>query len=253
MLPPPPPPPMARPVAIIRSTGELSVATSNSPPTSSTPPMGESSPRDGRGSNSTLSPSPPVSSASSSQGNSQPPSDVPPSSRTVVTSPFSVSREYAFSHIHAQPGQLFTYPSISPAMSGVISPTNLSLFTSPVSNPRSSSRSTPIPRWNTPFISLDEDYMMTPLISGNNPENNAGSLMDDERYFSPVVQSGDGIDAGNSQPQQPSGPSGNSAASSPSRVTSTAATNASNTPAAAAAAAAVAITPQTAAKSSQSS
>lgn len=36
MLPPPPLPPMARPVAIIRSTGDLSII--NSPPTSITPP-----------------------------------------------------------------------------------------------------------------------------------------------------------------------------------------------------------------------
>lgn len=36
MLPPPPLPPMARPVAIIRSTGDLSII--NSPPASITPP-----------------------------------------------------------------------------------------------------------------------------------------------------------------------------------------------------------------------
>jgi len=84
------------------------------------------------------------------------------------------------------PLQLFSYPSISPvsamSVSGVISPTNLSLFTSPVTTPRTTPRSTPIPRWNAPFISLDEDYnMITPLMSGNgnNTETNAGALIDD--------------------------------------------------------------------------
>ncbi|KAJ9581190.1 hypothetical protein L9F63_023629, partial [Diploptera punctata] len=193
MLPPPPPPPMARPVAIIRSTGELTVATANSPPASSTPPMvgGEGSPRESRGPNNALSPPPPVVVASSAAASSSSSVDVVPTSRTVVTSPFSVSREYAFTHIHTQPGQLFSYPSISPvsamSVSGVISPTNLSLFTSPVTTPRTTPRSTPIPRWNAPFISLDEEYnMITPLMSGNgnNPESSTATLMDDvrERY-----------------------------------------------------------------------
>ncbi|XP_023722267.1 nuclear factor 1 X-type isoform X10 [Cryptotermes secundus] len=202
MLPPPPPPPMARPVAIIRSTGELTVTTANSPPASSTPPMGgEGSPRDSRGPNNALSPSPPVAVASSVTAASSSSVDVVPTSRTVVTSPFTVGREYAFTHIHSQPGQLFSYSNISPvsamSVSGVISPTNLSLFTSPVTTPRTTPRSTPVPRWNVPFISLDEDYnMITPLMSGNgnNPEASAGALMDDERYFSTVVHTSEGMD-----------------------------------------------------------
>jgi Histone deacetylase complex, SIN3 component len=89
-------------------TGELTVATANSPPASSTPPMGggEGSPRESRGQSSTLSPSPPVVVASSAASSSS--VDVVPTSRTVVTSPFSVSREYAFTHIHTQPGQVST-------------------------------------------------------------------------------------------------------------------------------------------------
>lgn len=93
--------------------------------------------------------------------------------------------------------QLFSYPSLNSvtAMSGVISPTNLSLFSSPVtvnSPMRPVSRhpsAGSLPRWtpptsvnNTgpggPFISLDEDYMMTPLISGNSNETN-NALIDD--------------------------------------------------------------------------
>ncbi|KAK6620148.1 hypothetical protein RUM44_006548 [Polyplax serrata] len=173
MLPPPPPPPMARPVAIIRSTGELA----NSPPTSSTPPMTNSSSPEGHCHDPALSPSPP------SLGTDMPSVRV----SSVVTSPFAVSREYTFSHIHTQPGQLFSYPNVG-GMTGVISPTNLSLFTGPtVSRPQSAApRSTPIPRWNTPFISLDEDYNMMPLMPGGNPDQ--GALIDtDERYFSTVT------------------------------------------------------------------
>ncbi|XP_049846308.1 nuclear factor 1 X-type isoform X15 [Schistocerca gregaria] len=186
-------------VDIIRQTsaqkmrGELTVTSASSPPSSGTPPIAEGSPRDGRTpvQGNALSPSPPVSSAAV---------DVVPTSRTVVSSPFSVSREYAFTHIHTQPGQLFSYSSISPvsAMSGVISPTNLSMFSSPVTTPRTTPRSTPIPRWNTPFISLEEEYnMMTPLISGNgqSTESNSGTLIDDDRYFNTVVHSSEGIDA----------------------------------------------------------
>lgn len=76
-------------------------------------------------------------------------------------------------------------------MSGVISPTNLSLFSSPVTvnSPRSARHSsgTIQPRWNSqnassapqPFITLEEDYMMTPLIAGTTAEANGASLMDD--------------------------------------------------------------------------
>ncbi|KAL1129924.1 hypothetical protein AAG570_012868, partial [Ranatra chinensis] len=197
MLPPPPPPPMARPVAIIRSTGELNVSGNggggSSPPASITPP-GEGSP-----------PRSPV---------TQSGQETPQHSRTVVSSPFSVAvtRDYPvpFTHIHTQPAQLFTYPNLSPVsgMSGVISPTNLSLFSTPisVSSPRTSSRGG-LPRWTPPgptappppppgpgppFITLEEDYMMTPLISSANNEANA--LIDDDRYFNTVVQSSEGMD-----------------------------------------------------------
>ncbi|XP_022185840.1 nuclear factor 1 C-type isoform X3 [Nilaparvata lugens] len=239
MLPPPPPPPMARPVAIIRSTesvityglmpkdstasntylnrnpkGELTVSVTNPSP----PPVSDTSPER------VSPPSQPTQAEVLSHG--------PGRSGTVVSSPFAVSREYPvpFTHIHTQPGQLFSYPSISPvsAMSGVISPTNLSLFSSPVSvsSPRMSSRpgpppSIPISRWTPPgpsgpptgptsgaFISLDEDYMMTPLISGTNPDSNNG-LIDDERYFNTVVETSEPMDTG------PGGANGNSGPQSP--------------------------------------
>lgn len=62
------------------------------------------------------------------------------------------------------------------AMSGVISPTNLPLFTSTGPTQRTTSRSTPIPRWSsssTAFIPLDEnlDYgMMAGLMPNTNPD-----------------------------------------------------------------------------------
>ncbi|XP_014274096.1 nuclear factor 1 X-type isoform X9 [Halyomorpha halys] len=98
--------------------------------------------------------------------------------------------------------QLFSYPSLSP-MSGVMSPTNLSLFPGPlqVNSPRGGTRSA-LPRWTPPtappagpgppFISLEEDYMMTPLITPTNHETAA--LIDDDRYFNSVVQNSEGIE-----------------------------------------------------------
>ncbi|XKL65791.1 hypothetical protein PGB90_009211 [Kerria lacca] len=225
MLPPPPPPPMARPVAIIRSTGELTITTANSPPTSISPPItGESSPgmvdRGG---------SPPSNQVGQSDVQLVTPTSG--SGRSIVSSPFAVtSREYHFSHIHSQPGQLFSYPSISTVsgMSGVISPTNLSLFSPPVSVNSSRSTRHPSaaqPRWSTqnsasgpPFISLEEDYMMTPLISGTTAEGNP-TLMDDERYFSTVVHTNEGMDT------DMGGPGSNGSHTPPSRSGASPVTN----------------------------
>ena len=89
--------------------------------------------------------------------------------------------------------QLFTYTNIGPVsgMSGVISPTNLSLFSSPVATPRSTpnARTTPVPRWNTgSFIALDDnmDYsMMSPLIAGTNQDQQGPPLMDDGKTSEP--------------------------------------------------------------------
>ncbi|XP_033334626.1 nuclear factor I isoform X1 [Megalopta genalis] len=185
MLPPPPPAPMARPVAIIRSTGELTATSSNSPPTSSTSPTDPSE----------LAPSQEQMAAaavglvgSGCQSSVDPAGRKSPA-RILVTAPHT-SREYTFAHFHSQPGQqIFTYPTIS-SMSGVISPTNLSLFSSPVSvtRPVATQRSVSNvpPRWNTaPFINLEDDYnMIAPIITGTASE--PPSAMDEERYFHPV-------------------------------------------------------------------
>ncbi|XP_059352320.1 nuclear factor 1 A-type-like isoform X2 [Daphnia carinata] len=140
MLPPPPPPVMARPVAIIRSTDMT-----NSPPPSVTPPplgVGENSSSGGGGGNRgpPLSPTSIGSNAASDSqvlqhgrggsGGGGSSSGGPVSS--AGSSSFGSGRDYTFSHLHAQSGQLFTYTNIGPVggMSGVISPTNLSLFSS---------------------------------------------------------------------------------------------------------------------------
>lgn len=76
--------------------------------------------------------------------------------------------------------QLFSYPSMT-GMSGVISPTNLSMYSPGVSTPRGTPRSSAIPRWSAPLFTLDqEDFsMITHPVSGSNAESNTIILMDD--------------------------------------------------------------------------
>ncbi|KAF3425206.1 hypothetical protein E2986_02567 [Frieseomelitta varia] len=188
MLPPPPPAPMARPVAIIRSTGELTATSSNSPPTSSTSPT---DPTELASNQEQMAAAAAVGLVSSGCQSSVDPTGRKSPARILVTAPHT-SREYTFAHFHSQPGQqIFTYPTIS-SMSGVISPTNLSLFSSPVSvtRPVATQRSVSNvpPRWNTaPFINLEDDYnMIAPIITGTASE--PPSTMDEGRYTkSPMV------------------------------------------------------------------
>lgn len=100
---------------------------------------------------------------------------------------------------HSRGMSLFSYPNMSSmsTMSGVISPTNLSMYSSAVTNSgrnivRSSSvgvgvgMGVGVPRWTTtPFITLDqEDFnMMTHPVNASNTEPNAIILMDEERFF----------------------------------------------------------------------
>lgn len=198
MLPPPPPAPMARPVAIIRSTG------STSPPGTETP-----GPPSGRDSRKQVTTPPTTTSTGSSTSNNVDTSI----NRSVMSSPFtSLGRpEHNFSHIHSQPPQLFSYPNISPvsAMSGVISPTNLSMFTSPVTTPRNTPRNTPVPRWNPPFISLDEnmDYnMMAGLMSSTNPDTDPPHIIGAEERFFSVVHNSETVDTNNQAGSAPPTP-----------------------------------------------
>lgn len=107
MLPPPPPAPMARPVAIIRSTGELTASSANSPPNAAGAPGGAvSSPTDP----SDLAQDAQMAAAglvvgSACQTSVGDPSGRKSPARILVTAPHT-SREYTFAHFHSQPGQV---------------------------------------------------------------------------------------------------------------------------------------------------
>lgn len=64
-------------------------------------------------------------------------------------------------------------------MSGVISPTNLSLYSTPVTASRPTARS----RWNPPFL-MEEDFgMITHPVTGNPVEPNSVILMEDGEFL----------------------------------------------------------------------
>lgn len=107
MLPPPPLPPMARPVAIIRSPGDLSMVSSAPSSNQMTPPQSMASPgghhsseQENMNSNNTdMNQSPPLSPQSQM--------DISRKPLTRIPSPYSISREYAsFNHFQAQPTQV---------------------------------------------------------------------------------------------------------------------------------------------------
>lgn len=71
--------------------------------------------------------------------------------------------------------QLFSYSSSLSNMSGVISPTNLSLYSTPITAaPRTSART----RWNTSVI-LEEDFNMAAQHPSamSNPNSDANSII----------------------------------------------------------------------------
>jgi len=107
MLPPPPPAPMARPVAIIRSTGELATS-ANSPPTSSTSPTdpAELGPNQDQ-----MTAAATVGLVGSACQNSVEPTGRKSPARILVTP--HTSREYTFAHFHSQPGQVSLLDDIS--------------------------------------------------------------------------------------------------------------------------------------------
>ncbi|KAL3868266.1 hypothetical protein ACJMK2_041095 [Sinanodonta woodiana] len=189
MLPPPPPPPtLARPVALLRTSDGQTVISSNS---------------------STITSSSAISSSGQNVSSSP---GTPPTNRGIMSSPFSMlSRpEHAFAHIHPQGHQVFSYSSISPvnAISGVISPTTLSLIASPVATPRTTPRSTPIPRWTTPFgIPLDDgmDYNMLANVMHVGQDE---PLMNEERFL-PVIQNNDGMETSGNSSGNNGGQAGN--------------------------------------------
>ncbi|CAH2987144.1 unnamed protein product [Chilo suppressalis] len=152
MLPPPPLPPMARPVAIIRSTGEY---TSELVPGGGSP--GPASPR-----------SPPTS----------------PRRR----SPHYRADCHAFPPYHQQ--QVFSYGSLggvglggavgAGGAGGVSPPGGLGLYA-----PRNNR---PPPRWNPPFTTLEDEFNIMTAPTG--PDHVV--LLDDERFFQSSVITSEG-------------------------------------------------------------
>ncbi|XP_071953737.1 nuclear factor 1 A-type-like isoform X6 [Antedon mediterranea] len=177
MLPPPPPPPMARPVAIATSIGQTGVLSMSNPSIGSTP-----------GTTSVVSACPTT-----------------PPGRSVMHSPFTVLHRPENTMLYTQQ-QLLSYPNISPVNISptTFSPTTFSLLTSPVATPRTTPRSTPIPRWTTPLISLDEnaDYaMLAGMIPGAATDESI--ISNDEQRFVPVLMNTEPMDTTNSVPNTP--------------------------------------------------
>ncbi|XP_071953735.1 nuclear factor 1 A-type-like isoform X4 [Antedon mediterranea] len=178
MLPPPPPPPMARPVAIATSIGQTGVLSMSNPSIGSTP-----------GTTSVVSACPTT-----------------PPGRSVMHSPFTVLHRPENTMLYTQQQQLLSYPNISPVNISptTFSPTTFSLLTSPVATPRTTPRSTPIPRWTTPLISLDEnaDYaMLAGMIPGAATDESI--ISNDEQRFVPVLMNTEPMDTTNSVPNTP--------------------------------------------------
>ncbi|KAI8036443.1 nuclear factor 1 A-type isoform X2 [Drosophila gunungcola] len=94
---------------------------------------------------------------------------------TTQIYPSSNNREY-FNHFHSQPTSLLGYAGSISTMSGVISPTDLSLYSAPMAVSRSSTRT----RWN------EGDHNVIPhSTSSTNIENTQVILMEDSsgRYI----------------------------------------------------------------------
>ncbi|XP_016978611.1 nuclear factor 1 C-type isoform X3 [Drosophila rhopaloa] len=94
---------------------------------------------------------------------------------TTQIYPPSNNREY-FNHFHSQPSSLLGYAGSISTMSGVISPTDLSLYSAPMAVSRSSGRT----RWNE-----GEHNIIPHSVSSTNIENTQVILMDDSsgRYI----------------------------------------------------------------------
>ncbi|XP_055385484.1 nuclear factor 1 A-type isoform X2 [Condylostylus longicornis] len=99
----------------------------------------------------------------------------------ISSNPYPTGRDYATfnHHFHTQssaPLLGYTSSISTMSMSGVLSPTNLSLYSSPVTTPRT----TPRTRWNPQFL-MEEDFgMITHPVSSNNPEVNSVILMEED-------------------------------------------------------------------------
>ncbi|XP_022235739.1 nuclear factor 1 X-type-like isoform X3 [Limulus polyphemus] len=206
MFPPPPPGPKARPVTIVKITDLCS--STPSPPihtnagTRNGGTPGPNTPGTiitGRENREQAMSSPGATGHMLSSGH-----DMPLVSRPVISTSFGRT-DHGFSPFHSQ-SQLLSYSNINPSggMSGVINSTSIGMFTSSMTNSRSTSRATTASRWNPPFITLDEniDYnMMAGLLTPSDGEH-SHMLGSEERFFSPV-QSNEPLDGSNSDSSAP--------------------------------------------------
>ncbi|KAH8398913.1 hypothetical protein KR222_011200 [Zaprionus bogoriensis] len=94
--------------------------------------------------------------------------------------PSANSREY-FNHFHTQSTSLLGYPATISTMSGVISPTNLSLYSAPTMAVSSAHRSTARSRWNT-ALTEDEFTQIPHSVASTNIENTQVILMEDCKW-----------------------------------------------------------------------
>ncbi|KAH8376037.1 hypothetical protein KR093_010538, partial [Drosophila rubida] len=91
--------------------------------------------------------------------------------------PSTNSRDY-FNHFHSQSTSLLGYAGSISTMSGVISPTNLSLYSAPAMSVTSAHRPNVRPRWNT-TLSEDDFNIISHSVASTNTENTQVVLMDD--------------------------------------------------------------------------
>ncbi|XP_030379333.1 uncharacterized protein LOC115627723 isoform X2 [Scaptodrosophila lebanonensis] len=218
MLPPPPLPPMARPVAIIRTNGDLAMVQSP-PPSSANQASSLSNDTlcvrksglndDSRGT--MESNNSPINSETGPHNvncttlvtTSSPQPQAPTSPQVCIETgrckmspvacnsltriatqmyPSTNGREY-FNHFHTQSTSLLGYAGSISTMSGVISPTNLSLYSTPTMAVASAHRSSARSRWNSTLLTEDEFNIIPHSVSSTNIENAQVILMEDSGRY----------------------------------------------------------------------
>ncbi|KAH8272473.1 hypothetical protein KR044_007726, partial [Drosophila immigrans] len=95
--------------------------------------------------------------------------------------PSTNSRDY-FNHFHSQSTSLLGYAGSISTMSGVISPTNLSLYSTPTMSVSSAHRPNVRPRWNN-TLTEDDFNIISHSVASTNTENTQIILMDECKYI----------------------------------------------------------------------
>lgn len=202
MLPPPPPPPVARPIAIATAIGQTG-ALSNSNQLQQNNGVSATTATTVQ---TTLQQQATTTSATvttnlSLNPSSNPSSPPPPASSSIV-SPFTVLSRSDSCFVHHSNQPIFSYANGSPMS---FSPTSFPLFTSPVATPRNTPRSTPVPKWNVPLISLEEsvDYQMMAGLLPNSTVDDSGLLHSENRFVPVSITESMETGGGSSVPTTP--------------------------------------------------